>query len=157
MKEILLSQGKVAFVDDEDFEYLNQWKWSFTYSGALRFDKMHGGIYMHRLIMNTPDGMETDHINHNRLDNRRENLRICTTAENQHNSLIPFDNTSGYKGVCWEKKRKKWSARISMGTYRKNLGRFSNKEDAGRAYDMAAIKYYGEFAKTNFEIGDYHA
>jgi hypothetical protein len=151
MKEISLSHGMVSIVDDEDFEYLNQWRWTYTYNGAVRFDTNHIIIYMHRFIMKTPKGMETDHINHNRLDNRRENLRICTIAENQHNSLKHVDNTSGFKGVCWDKNRKRWYARISMGYYRKNLGRYLNVEDAARAYDDAARKYYKEFACTNFK------
>jgi flagellar basal body rod protein FlgC len=111
---------------------------------------------MHRLIMNTPDGMDTDHINSNGLDNRRQNLRICTHAENLANRKKQISNTSGYKGVSWDKSCKKWAANISICGKYKKLGRFTDLVEAARAYDAAAKEVYGEFAKPNFiqKIGE---
>ena len=102
---------------------------------------------MHRLIMNTPDGMVVDHINGNGLDNQKVNLRNCTDGENKRNRNMPRGNTSGLKGVSWSKQNKKWDARISTNNKQICLGTFSNKEDAYRAYVDACQKYHGNFAK----------
>jgi len=92
MKKIKLSQGKVTLVDDEDFDLLSKYRWHYHTGCRCEYarrstwkDGKVGTIYMHQMIINTPPGLETDHINGNKLDNRRENLRICTTRENQHN------------------------------------------------------------------------
>ncbi len=155
-KSIPLTQGKIALVDDEDFEWLMQWKWFYhdgyaaTNSGKWPNRK---GAKMHRLIMNTPSGMETDHINCDKLDNRRSNLRICDGTQNQANTNLRNLNTSGYKGVSRHNNRGKpgkWRAQIAIRGKKIHIGLFENLEDAARAYDETAIKYYGEFAKTNF-------
>jgi hypothetical protein len=154
MKEIPLTQGKVAIVDDEDYEYLNQWKWCVTDTGyairqASRPSKK--GIRMHRVIMQTPDGMDTDHINGNKLDNRRCNLRICTRSQNLQNSLAHSNNTSGRKGVSWSTLHQKWVAQIKTNTGYHYLGLFSDIADAVKTYDVAARKYFMEFARPNFQ------
>lgn len=157
MKEIQLTQGKVALVDDEDFEYLNQWKWCackisnrFYAIRSYRLNSKKIFIYMHRLITNNNDSkMHTDHKNNNPLDNRRENLRICTNSQNQMNTKVQINNTSGFKGVVWNKIAKKWVAQIKLNNKLKNLGRYINPIDAARAYNAAAIKYHGEFASLN--------
>lgn len=108
MKKIKLTQGKYAIVDDEDFEWLNQWKWCYC-KYVIRdiiLNKKNKRIYMHRLIMNTPEKMQTDHINGNKLDNRRNNLRICTQSQNNMNRKISKLNTSGYRGIYWDKDNK---------------------------------------------------
>jgi hypothetical protein len=154
MKEIPLSQGKVAIVDDDMFEELSKFKWYFNKGYAVRqtpgrhIDRKK--ICMHREIIRTPDDLETDHINHNTLDNRRENLRICTVAENQHNQNIQKMNTSGYKGITWIPSYQKWKAMIRVNNKRVFLGYFKSSVDAAKAYDEAAKKLHGEFAKTNF-------
>jgi len=149
MKEIVLSQGKVAVVDDADFEWLNQWKWYFCGQYARRsIGKNKPRIFMHRVILNTPDGLETDHINNNKLDNRRDNLRICTHYENVRNSPVRCSNTSGYKGVS--KSGNKWMATIEVFGKPLYLGTFNTAEEAARAYDDGAKKHFGEFANTNF-------
>ncbi len=149
MKTIPLTKGKVALVDDDMFEYLNQWEW--------RAEKTHYGGYMatracrmSRQIMSCPQGLQVDHINHNTLDNRRCNLRICTRTENKRNGKIRKDNTSGYKGVREHKHNKKWEASIRFNNRRIYLGRFDSKIEAAKAYDKAARKYFGEFMHLNF-------
>jgi formate-dependent nitrite reductase cytochrome c552 subunit len=105
---------------------------------------------MHRLIINNNDSkMHTDHKNNNPLDNRRENLRICTNSQNQMNTKVQINNTSGFKGVVWNKIAKKWVAQIKLNNKLKNLGYYINIKDAARAYNAAAIKLHGEFAKLN--------
>jgi hypothetical protein len=152
MKEMLLTKGKVALVDDEDYKFLIQWKWNFSSTG---YAARNGGTYkkrknikMHRLIMRATSGMEVDHINGNRLDNRRCNLRICTRSQNHCNVGLSSRNTSGFKGIVFDYKT--WNAKITKNGKRIHLGCFKNKEDAARAYDRAAKELFGEFAKLNF-------
>ena len=153
MKEIQLTQGKVALVDDEDFEWLNQWRWLYVsvgYAARMSGTEKRKMIYMHTMILNTPKGMEGDHINADKLDNRRLNLRNCSHAENNQNNRLRSNNTSGYKGVSRTKSGLKWRAYIKYNYKRKHLGEFDNIEDAARAYDAEAIKLFGEFAHSNF-------
>lgn len=148
-KQIELTQGQVAIVDDEDFEFLNQWKW-FAQKDKNTFYAVRGfgkRIRMHRVIMNTPNDMQVDHIDGNGLNNTRANLRNCTVAENTRNRKKPSTNTSGYMGVF--PSAKKWRAEITHGK-KIHLGYFDNPVDAAHAYDQAAKEYFGEFAKTNF-------
>ena len=152
-KQIRLSQGKFAIVDDEDFDFLNQWKWCAaknrnTYY-AYRADNGKN-IYMHRLILNAPAGIEVDHRHGNGLDNRRSEIRLCTHAENQHNYRKQSEATSQYKGITWNKHMKKWRVQIRSDGKHIDLGHFSNQIEAAHAYDEAARKYHGEFANTNF-------
>lgn len=152
MKKIKLTQDKYALVDNQDYDFLNQWKWHFNSGYAMRREYLKGGkgksvyLLMHRVIMNTPRGLETDHINMDKLDNRRQNLRVCTRSQNGTNKNIQSNNTSGYKGVTWRKDRNKWKALIAG----KSIGIFSSKTEAAKAYDGKARELYGEFAKLNF-------
>lgn len=160
MKEIKLTRNKTAIVDDEDFDFLNQFTWQYATRGCatrtVRYGKREYNkkvcIKMHRLIMGITDlEMKVDHINNNPLDNRKENLRICTQAENSRNQSISRVNTSGYKGVIFDKRplSKPWVAQIrALGKYRK-IGYFITKEEAANAYNEAAITYFGKFAKLN--------
>lgn len=164
-KEIQLTRGKAAIVDDVDFLQLNQWKWRVSSRGYARrtitvFEHQNGKrkireIYMHRLILNTPDGFLTDHINGDPLDNRRCNLRICTNAENQHNQLIRSTKSSRYKGVGWRERENRWMAKIRVNGQTIHLGYFATEEDAAVAYDKSAVLYFGEFAKLNLPDFDH--
>ncbi len=157
MKEIPLTQGKVALVDDADYPELSKYKWCAQHTEArwyaIRFDVGRMGrcrIPMHRAILNAPSGLEVDHRNHNGLDNRRANLRLATKAENQRNRNKPATNTSGYKGVSWHKGHNRWQAQIRHDGRARFLGYFDTPEQAARAYDSAAIETFGEFALPNF-------
>ena len=140
-------------VDDSDFEELNKHKWHWSRGYAVRRrPKVDGGgtVRMHRVILNTPEGMETDHKYGDKLDNQRANIRICTKAQNTHNTGTRKDNTSGYKGVYWNNGRKKWQAQITVDGKLIGLGRFCCVLEAANAYDKKAKELFGEFAHTNF-------
>lgn len=156
-KQILLSKGKVTIVDDEEFDKLSQNKWYCSHYGyavrTYRNGKKRGMYWMHRQIMNCPDNMEVDHINGNRLDNRKENLRLCSRLENCKNISTPITNNSGYKGVSLDKRRGKFRAYITIENKQKWLGYFNTAKEAAVKYNEAAIEYYKEFAKLN-EVND---
>jgi hypothetical protein len=158
MKKIALrgkdGEGKFALVDDEDYEYLNQFKWSlnrYINRGIWSNGRSHC-IHMHREILTPPKGKHTDHINRNVLDNRKENLRIATPAQNKQNSPKQKGTSSGYKGVYWNDSRKKWVVRICCRGKHFYLGGFKSKEKAAGVYDRAALKHHKEFACLNFPI-----
>lgn len=155
MKKIRLTKEKYALVDDVDFDHINQFRW---YAGtrhgcwyASRKSKTppHKMVWMHREIIETPSGLQTDHINRNGLDNRRSNLRICTASQNQCNRKIQRNNTSGFKGVSFHKHAAKWQAHLSMDGVNYHLGLFNTPEEAAHAYDETAQKLHGEFARLN--------
>jgi hypothetical protein len=153
MKEIQLTQGKVALVDDDIYEYLNQWKWYYSKLNyamrSKRINKKKTFFLMHRVIMDTELNMIVDHLNGNGLDNRRSNLRNCTHAENMRNRKINKKNRSGFKGVSYYTKGNKWRAMIKFNNLRIHIGFYIDPIDAARAYNEAAIKYHGEFANLN--------
>jgi hypothetical protein len=158
MKEIPLTKGKVALVDDDVFEFLNQWKWFYSKGPedrtgyAIRFDKNgkhNKSISMHRVIMNTPPNLEVDHRDRDGCNNQRLNMRNCSHFQNVRNRSIQKDNSSGYKGVSWDKKCKKWRVQIRIDGRKVWLGLFSSIQDASRIYDQAAIRFHGEFANIN--------
>lgn len=154
MKRIPLTQGKFAIVDDELFEWLNQWKWC-AHKNRNTYYAERGGkghIQMHREILGLTygDGKLSDHINHNGLDNRQSNIRICTNAENLQNQRPQKDKTSKYKGVRWSKVAEKWRAYIKKNKKWSCLGYFANEIDAAKAYNRKAKELFGEFACPNF-------
>lgn len=153
MREIPLTQGKVALVDDEDFEELSKYRWHYE-------RVWHGEEYarcsvgkrktMHQMIMRTPVGMQTDHRDHNGLNNQKSNLRICTVSENQSNRLKQQGRySSDYLGVTWRSKEQKWVAQIRTGGRLQNLGFFVGEAEAAAAYNEAAQRLHGEFARLN--------
>lgn len=150
-KTIELTQSKFTLVDYEDYEYLSQFKWQFNKGYARRSWRKNNKIFnmsMHRAIMNPSEKEQIDHINGDKLDNRKENLRICTSTGNNRN-VNSHKGISGYKGVHWYKKVGKWAAFITINYKHKYLGSFNEKADAALAYNKAAKKYFGEFAKLN--------
>jgi hypothetical protein len=155
-KEIILTQGKVAIVDDEDFEYLNQWKWhihkqnrsNYYARTVIYINKKRIPVVMHRLLVKC-DGYIIDHITGDGLDNRKCNIRVCTRSENPINRRVNINNLSGYKGVSWFKPEQKWRAQIQYRKIVYYLGCFEKRIDAAKAYNAAALKYHGEFAKLN--------
>jgi len=156
MIHIPLSRNKVAIVDDKDYELLSKHKWSVSSAGyakrSIKKGKDQKTIYLHRFIMNVPQDMEIDHINGDRLDNRKWNLRICTAHENRMNTGNVRENkTSKYKGVCWDKIRKKWFSQITVRNKCIKLGRYNDEIDAAMVYDKMAIRYFGEYSNLNFK------
>ncbi len=142
MKKIQLSQNKFCLVDDEDFDMLNKHKWYFCNGYAMRNKASHCGlIRMHRVINNTPDGFFTDHINRNKLDNRKCNLRTVTKSQNEHNTPERKNNKYGIKGVYLDKRRNKWKAEIMINNKKLFLGYYIFPEMASNAYNMAKKTY----------------
>jgi hypothetical protein len=155
MKEIPLTHGKVALVDDADYDELSQFRWTAVCEHGVYYAKRFTGMSrnryerMHRRILQPKDGECVDHINHNTIDNRRSNLRICTARENSLNqSKRP--GKSRFKGVCWNKRLGTWMAKIHPNRKTKHLGLFKVEEDAARAYDAAARREFGQYACVNF-------
>lgn len=156
MKTIKLTRGKVALVDDEDFEFISRWKWRADVRGyAMRTSYAHGKyspqlIRMSRLVAERMglvlDGLVVDHINGRPGDNRRENLRAITQANNCKNARLRKDSASGVKGVSYCQRDRYWLANISVDGVKHSLGGFKLKEDAVQAYAEAARRLHGEFA-----------
>lgn len=161
MKIINISKNKVVLIDDADFERINSFKWTAancptnsSYYAQRRGKNKEGKlttIKMHRFIMDCPKGLQVDHINGNTLDNRRENLRITTGENNSRNRAHQKNARFPYKGVFLRRDRKtvKYGARITYKATTMWLGSFKTIEEAAEAYNAAAIKYFGEYAKLN--------
>lgn len=159
MKEIKLTQGKFALVDDEDYKWLNQWKWyaSKTKNGfyAKRDVWMNDNksLFMHRELLGLKykDGFIIDHKDRNTLNNQRNNLRVASYSLNNYNCKMKSHNKSGYRGVGWYKAYNKWRVRITKDGNEISLGYFDDIILAAKAYDAAAIKLYKENAILNSE------
>jgi hypothetical protein len=141
--------GQFTKVSNADFHRIEHIKWHVAYNGYVHgYDSSTGRqVLLHRVIMNTPKGMQTDHISGDKKDNRRCNLRICTQYQNKANSKARKGRR--YKGVTWCPLNKRWRSRIRIGTRLYDFGLFSVAEDAARAYDAKAKEEYGEFARLN--------
>jgi hypothetical protein len=144
----------VTLIDEEDYEKIKDYKWYLNGKGYVVATAYINGerhkLRLQRFLMNAPDGFVVDHINRNKLDNRKENLRICTYGENTRNRSNHKGTSSKYKGVSFKKDRGTWRAHLkSYGiTYLDKT--FKNEEDAAKAYDKVAKEIYGEFAALNF-------
>lgn len=148
MQHIKLSTGDSMLVDNDNFIKLSKFRWCLTngYPSRRVGNKI---VYLHRIVNKTPEGIFTDHINGDKLDNRRSNLRSCSYKQNSANKGFHKNSTSGFKGVSWFPRYKKWVAQITVNYKHLSLGYFKKKTDAAHAYNMAAQKYFGEFAKLN--------
>jgi len=153
MKEIALTQGRTALVDDDDYEWLSQWRWYFNSNGpgyASRWDKSRRSVLMHRVIMNAEKGVVIGHRNGNTLDNRRANLYAETRSQAGSRQRLRAGGRSGYKGVAWDVTNGHWVARIQVQRKRIYLGSFEDDVAAARAYDAAARQHFGPSAVMNF-------
>ena len=156
MKEIKLTRGKVALVDDKDYVSFSSFRWraSETKSGFYAVRQIYISKYktkpcfLHRLILGEPEGLIVDHINGDSLDNRRKNLRTCTHQQNIANRKISKNNTTGFKGVVRD--RKGFRAEIKVWGKKIHLGSYKNPIDAAHSYDLASKKYFKNFARPNF-------
>ena len=154
MKEIKLTTGQCAIVDGKDFEWLNQWKW---YAVKTKYQFYAGRTlilvgeqtmqFMHRLILSAEKGEEVDHINRNSLDNRRENIKICTRSENNRNRQV--FGTSKYRGVCWNKGSKKWASYLVTEYEKFYLGLFKEEKDASDAFNKKYKEIHGKMPPKN--------
>ena len=150
MATIRLICGRIALVDDCDYEDLSKFTWR-AMSGKYPYPcrSITGGtVLMHREIMRPGSDTMVDHINGNRLDNRRENLRLCSRTQNGQNRCKGKNNKSGIKGAYYRPDRGKWASYITVNKEKIFLGYFETKEMAGGAYERAAKLYFGEFAST---------
>lgn len=157
MAEIQTSNGFVVLVDDADLPLVGESGWfaDEPRPGRTRYarkwltldDGRKARLRMHKLITGFP---QTDHINGNGLDNRRANLRPATGSQNAMNRGMRSDNTSGFKGVTWDRKNQWWRVRIWVDGRNLVVGRFADPVEAAHAYDEAARIHFGEYARTNF-------
>lgn len=156
MKEIELTQGQVAIVDDDDYEYLSQWKWFAKFrKNSKKFvaetsEGRNVHILMHRMIMKPQREEQVDHKNLDTLDNRKENLRVCNSSQNNANRKA-YSKTS-YKGV-YKTSSRKYQAVVVNNHKRYYLGLYGTAKQAAKAYDKKAIELHGEFARLNFSEG----
>jgi hypothetical protein len=150
VKMIPLTQGFYTYVDAEDFEWLNQWHWH-AYGGYAGRCEKGKRVYMHREIMQPPEGMVVDHVNGNGFDNTRANMRNVTREDNMHNQRKHAGTASIYKGVTRGQSSKgSWCARVAWRGHRLTAGTFASEAEAARAYDRLAVELFGEHARVNF-------
>lgn len=149
MQVIPLTHGKLAIIDDEDFEAVSKVPWCLSLQGYAVTRDGNTTMKMHHFIMGKREGLEIDHINNDKIDNRRSNLRHVTHAQNCQNSAMRNDNTSGFRGVTYQMGRSAWKAQIYKDKKNHHLGLFPTKQEAALAYNKAAARLFGEFAKLN--------
>ena len=145
-----------ALISDEDFEEISKYRWYLhpdLWNKYVNMKKDKKTVYLHRFLMNAKKGQFVDHINGDGLDNRRENLRLCTNAQNGMNRKMQKNNVSGFRGVYSRNNGTRWEAQIYLKSKRIYLGNFDSAEKAAHIYDLAALKYHGEFARLNFPEG----
>lgn len=152
-RSIPLTQGKVTWVDQADYEMLSQFQWHAQRRRQAFYAVISANQrtrLMHRFLLLPDPEQDVDHVNGDGLDNRRRNLRVCTTRENQRNAHKPRGGTSWHKGVSWHKRGQRWQSQIQDCGKIYYLGWFRDEVDAALAYDLAALERFGEFAAPNF-------
>lgn len=153
MRQIPLTKGYSAIVDDEDYDFLMQWKWHvvvgpkhvYAMRNSAPVDGRRHHILMHRVLNDTPEGFDTDHANGNSLDNRRSNLRTATRTQNMWNRAPNRRCASRHKGVSWHRQHRKWVAAIQVNGRRRHIGLFDDEDAAAAAYAARARKEFGDF------------
>lgn len=156
MKEIQLTQGKVALVDDEDFDRVSKFKWHakegqrtwYAQKNLPAINGKRGMITLHQFLLGTRKGI--DHKDGNGLNNRKKNLRLATPIQNCQNRRKLLGCTSRFKGVNWNPKYSHWQARIKVSGKSRSLGCYPSEQEAAQAYDAAAKVLFGRFAWLNF-------
>ena len=153
--ECKLPTGMRFVIDRTDYPLVSHYKWVANRAGYFLAStgQRDEHIFLHRLIMNPPAGLYVDHIDGDKSNCRRSNLRICTKTENNRNVGLTSNNQSGYKGVHWAADRGKWRAEITVDRDHIRIGSFDSAEEAARAYDEYALFCFGEYAKTNKMLG----
>jgi hypothetical protein len=149
---IPLTKGMFATIDRADADRVAGRRWSATKSTKkwyARTSDGHSWHYLHRFLLNAPDGVEVDHADNDGLNCRRSNIREASSSQNKCNRTAQPNNTSGFKGVIWDKARKKWRAEIQFQGKSHHLGRFDTAEDAALAYDTKSRELHGDFSRTN--------
>jgi hypothetical protein len=149
VKRIPVGNGFYAYVDAADYDWLSQWTWHLASGYAIRHEGKKR-IYMHREIVQAAKGIFVDHMNHNKLDDTRTNLRPCTLGENARNRVKNAGATSRFKGVHYCTSKGRWRAQLWFMHKGVWLGTFTDEIKAARAYDRAAVRHFGEFAHLNF-------
>lgn len=152
--QVPLTKGKVALVDKEDYEEVSKYNWycstlGYAVRNYKKRDGSRGKKFMHREILRAPKDKNIDHVNHNTLDNRKDNLRFANKSKNGMNRQVNSNNTTGYKGVILRKDTKKYRAHITKNSKRYWLGQYETVEKAAKAYNKKAIELFGEYAKLN--------
>lgn len=145
----LTTKGEQFYFDLEDYDDLSKHTWSFSNHGYLRARINNKSILLHKFIIKQNNRLCIDHANGNKYDNRKNNLRLCSHAENLRNQKKQENKTSIYKGVCWNKAKNKWKSYIGFNSKLINIGYFDSEIDAAKSYNLAAVKYHGEFARIN--------
>jgi hypothetical protein len=153
--EIRLTKGKVTLVDDDDVALVAGFRWHYGCRGyAVRVTRDQDGrkkwVFLHRVLIDPPPGLTVDHIDGDRLNNRRANLRVATHSQQRANTKVGKNSKSGFKGVTWHGASRLWHVRVGFQGKTLSFGYYDDPIQAARVYDAKALELYGPFARLNF-------